>query len=317
MRTGVMELNHLPRAQLSGEDYAALERSFITREIAEAAALRRVTDVEGRELVAAGSRKGKFSGVLFPYLEPGNGRVREFRLRRDFPDLEDRDGKVREKRKYVAPPGRGNLVYFPPGTLPDWLTDASLPLVIGEGEKKCLALWRIAWEGLGEAAEKPRFLPVGLSGVWNWRGRIGKATNPDGSRSDVRGVIPDLRRIVWQGRLGIIFFDSNVRTNPDVREARRQLAGWFTAHGARVRFADLPVEDGVNGPDDAAAKHGPQYILDILRGAIPLETSQPRPVLTPDEARTIREQPYRGFLQQYEKASWAGSWLPIRACGPT
>ena len=58
-----------------------------------------------------------------------------------------------------------------------------------------------------------RFLPVGLSGVWNWRGVVGKTTGPNGERQDVKGTILDLDRVIWRGRKVIILFDANVATN--------------------------------------------------------------------------------------------------------
>jgi hypothetical protein len=72
----------------------------------------------------------------------------------------------------------------------------------------------------------------------------------------VRGVIPDFRMLQLLGRQVWILFESNVHNNPDVQEGRRQLAGWMTGEGARVLLASLPLEPSVNGPDDAAAKHG-------------------------------------------------------------
>lgn len=44
--------------------------------------------------------------------------------------------------------------------------------------------------------EGPRFLPLGISGVFNWRGIVGKATVPDGQRLNVKGPIPDLEE--WE-----------------------------------------------------------------------------------------------------------------------
>jgi hypothetical protein len=65
----------------------------------------------------------------------------------------------------------------------------NIPVVVTEGEFKALALWRLANHG---SPARPKFLPLGLSGVYNWRGTIGKTVGPDGSRLDVKGVIPDL-----------------------------------------------------------------------------------------------------------------------------
>jgi hypothetical protein len=96
------------------------------------------------------------------------------------------------------------MLYFAPGTSEMQLRNADLPVMITEGEFKTLALSRLAnWAG----AEPPRFLPVGLSGVYNWRGTVGKTTGPDGSRFVVKGPIPDLERIAWKGRRAIIAYD--------------------------------------------------------------------------------------------------------------
>src|SRR5262249_41580941 len=152
---------------------------------------------------------GDYAGIVFPYIWPGETGPREYRLRRDHPDLEyDPSGKPKERAKYLTAPGRGNLLYLVPGTEPSWLNDAGLPVVIAEDEKKPLALWDLAHQGLGDAAERPQWLPIGLSGVWNWRGTIGKTTGPDGSRRDVKGAIPDLARIAWKRRKVTILFDT-------------------------------------------------------------------------------------------------------------
>ena len=54
---------------LTEGDYAALATSWITREIADAAMLRRVDQHEGREIVG---QKGKrdCAGIIFPYYWP-------------------------------------------------------------------------------------------------------------------------------------------------------------------------------------------------------------------------------------------------------
>ena len=78
------------------------------------------------------------------------------------------------------------MLYLVAGTDQALLHDATLPIVITEGEFKTLALFRLA---IHRSPNGPRFLPVGVSGVYNWRGTIGKTVGPDGSRLDVRGAI--------------------------------------------------------------------------------------------------------------------------------
>jgi hypothetical protein len=132
----------------------------------------------------------------------------------------DSRGQVKPKQKYLSPPGRGNMLYFAPGVTNTQLRDTTLPLVITEGEFKTLALWRLAnWN-----VERPCFLPVGVSGVYNWRGIIGKTTGPDGSRRDVKGPIPDLERIAWKNRKVVIAYDADSGHKELVRFARADLA---------------------------------------------------------------------------------------------
>jgi hypothetical protein len=303
-----MDLSNLPGSPLTEKDYAMLDQSFIDRELADQASLRRVSDAEGRQLMGINGRPGVFSGIVFPYLSPKDEFVHELRLRRDVPDFEEQDGKPREKMKYVSPPRARNRLYFPPLVRQEFLDDVSLPIVIVEGEKKCLAMWRIAWWGLGDAAVVPRFLVVGLSGVWSWRGRVGITGTRSGARAEVRGVIPDLRGITWfGGRPVTLLFDSNAQTNSDVRLARQQLASWLAGQGAMVRHADLPQEQGINGPDDAAFRHGAEYVLGIVAKAAPFEPLERPVVLSEDELKMVRERPRKGFLADYEK--YAGDRL--------
>ena len=130
----------LHRNSLTAQDLAALEKCFIKPELVEQAKLFRVDSLQGAELVGRNG-SGDYSGIAFPYFWPGETSPREYRLRRDYPDLEQQaDGAIKAKRKYLSPPGRGNLLYFVAGTSASWLVDTSLPVVITEGEKKTIAL---------------------------------------------------------------------------------------------------------------------------------------------------------------------------------
>ena len=58
--------------------------------------------------------QGNYEGLAIPYFLPGDPRIREWRLRRDHPDIEYKDGKPKECGKYLSPPGRKNiLLLFP------------------------------------------------------------------------------------------------------------------------------------------------------------------------------------------------------------
>jgi hypothetical protein len=294
----------LPGTDLTGDDYEVLGRSYIPPTIAEAAHLRRVTDVEGRELLGINGRAGNYAGIAFPYYDPLTGNITCFRLRRDQPDLVQKQDRIVEQGKYLGAFGDHNHIYYPPFIPPLWLEDTTIPIIFVEGEKKTLCLGSIMWEQLQAGGkEKPLFLPVGLPGVWGWRGRVGKAVSPSGSSRDVHGVIPDLQSIRWTGRPVVIFFDSNVRTNPHVSQARNQLAGFLSAQGAKVRLADLPLEQNINGPDDAAAKHGPVYVLKIIDSARETDVEHLPQPLSSSEQEMLSAHPYSGFLRSYENFS--------------
>lgn len=241
---------------LTPTDYHKFAASFITPDILEAAKIYRVDDQDGAEIVGKKPNADHdYAGVVFPYFFPETELTRERRLRRDNPDLErNADGKVKEKAKYLSPPGRDNMIYFSPGCTKDCLADASLPVVITEGEKKTLALYRASRHGLDDVADKPSFLALGLSGVWNFKGNVGKETNADGSKQTVKGLIPDFQFVEWKNRKAIILYDANVLTNESVKFARLILAKNLRELGADVYLADCPEMDGCNGIDDVLGK---------------------------------------------------------------
>ncbi len=255
------------KQSLTDSDLKLLSASFISPELAQSAGIFRVDTHEGGAIVG---RNGgaDYAGLVFPYFLPCDSQAREYRLRRDNPDLEQKpDGTIKEKAKYLSPFGRSNMLYFVPMTASDWLSKTSLPVCITEGEKKTLALWELAWQGLSETALTPRFLPIGVSGVWNWRGTIGKTENAKGQRQDVKGVIPDFDLIEWRKRVVYIVFDANVKTNEGVQAARRELCKELTRRGAIVRFVDLPDMVGVNGVDDLLALKGADYVCGLFDAA--------------------------------------------------
>jgi hypothetical protein len=250
---------------LSAMDYAMLAKSGISQQLAADAGIRRVSNAEGMVMMGRSGR-GDYAGIVFPYRWPGDVAIREYRLRRDHPEVElNDDGKEKERAKYISPPGRSNMLYFPPGVQVEQLSDSKLPILITEGEKKTLALSVLAWRNLGEAAEKPRWLSVGLSGVWNWRGTVGKTSGPDGERRDIKGVIPDVDKISWRGRDVTIVFDRNAVTNQSVMAALVGLSHELRRRGSIVRRFVWPKHETVNGIDDVVGKHGADFTLALIQ----------------------------------------------------
>ncbi len=94
---------NLVGTELSATDFAALESRWVDRPLAESAFLRRVDSWTGAQLV--GRKGGDYAGIAIPYFAPDDQYVREYRLRRDHPDLEaDSGGQLRVKQKYLSPP---------------------------------------------------------------------------------------------------------------------------------------------------------------------------------------------------------------------
>ncbi len=251
--------SNLAGSELANADLLALEGRWIDRHIAQAAFLRRVDSFTGAQLI--GRKGGDYSGIAIPYFSPGSHQVREYRLRRDHPEFEaGANGELRVKQKYLSPPGRGNMLYLPPVADPALLREIALAVILTEGEFKTLALWRLAtWN----AADEPRFLPVGIAGVFNWRGTIAKATGPDGQRLNVKGPIPDLDWITWKDRKVIIAFDADAHTKEQVRYARAELAQHLRRQGAVVGFYEWELAQG-KGVDDHLAAVGPEIVLNEI-----------------------------------------------------
>jgi putative DNA primase/helicase len=255
---------------LTPDDLAALAARWIDGETAARQLIRRVNAIDGSAIVGRNGA-GNFAGLSIPNVWPGADHIREYRLRRDHPEIEN--GKVR--MKYVAPPGRGNLLYFPVGTDPAWLNDPQIPLVITEGEFKAIALARAARHDWQKA--KPRFLAVGLSGVWNWKGTIGKTTDAEGHRIDVKGAISDLARLDWDDRRVLIVFDADLEDNDSVRAARHMFTKELRSRGAQVSWFNWPADrpPQAKGIDDLLAAVGPEKVLPLIEAALAVNAGPP------------------------------------------
>ena len=246
---------------LTDADYEALRARWIDAATAKAQFLRRVHSLDGAETMGRNGG-GDFSGVLIPNVWPGSDSIREYRLRRDHPPVEH--GKP--AGKYLSPPGRGNLLYFPVGTDPAWLADPKLPIILTEGEFKTIALSKLACHGRDRSG--PRFLTVGISGVWNWRGTR-RFSDADGVRVEIKEPIPDLSRIVWDDRRVLVLYDADLDTNDSVAASRAMLTRELGLRAALVSWFDWPADRpaGVKGIDDLLAASGPDAVLPLIESA--------------------------------------------------
>jgi hypothetical protein len=246
----------------------------IPKALADLAAKRVAGSLEGEALIGA-TRPGDYNGIALHNTLPGDTAPRAYRLRRDHPDHELRNGEVRLTRRYLSAPGSGNFAYFPPGTVPDELTDVTLPAIFTEGELKGLALKNLAHH---QAAD-PRFLVVALNGIYGWKGRVGKTYDANGMPQPVKGVITDLDRIAMNLRLVYICFDTDPKpdTQSVVRQARTLLARELLKRGAAgVRYVEIPDDAGLKGIDDVIAAWGPDRVLEELYARAVSATARPK-----------------------------------------
>lgn len=248
------------KGALRDSDIRVLEASWIDVDLAVEAGIERVDSCEGARLIGR-EKEGftnKYAGLWFPNISPSIGECGG-RLRRDSPEIEfTGDGKRKEKAKYLTAPGEKARLYFGPEQSLDALKDASIPIVITEGEKKTLALYRLARY---QSENRIRFIAIGIPGVWNWRGKIGMTVGPKGESLDVKGVISDFDLIEWDGRDVYICFDSDWQSNPAVRSARKQLTEELRRRKARVHYFDVPSESGFKGVDDWVGGKGPDEVI--------------------------------------------------------
>src|SRR5438105_654366 len=93
---------------LTENDYGTLAASWITREIAEEAMLRRVDDYEAGVVIGQTGRR-YCAGLLFPYYLPDEPCPVNYRLRRDNPDWKvGKNGKPKPDKKYLGAPNSAN-----------------------------------------------------------------------------------------------------------------------------------------------------------------------------------------------------------------
>ena len=243
-----------PSTTLTTADLKMFQEFGVDNQLLEAAQVHRLDNHEAKD---AGFRYGgDLSGIVFPYPHFVSAQCVTARMRRDKPDL-DADGKP--VAKYIQRYGERPFLYFPPNAQ-QRLRDAQR-IVIVEAEKSVLAITALS------DRNNLNLLAVACGGCWGWKGRIDREQTPDGGLRDVRGPITDLNYIVTNGKDIDILFDSNSQSNPKVRTARRELASYLTALGARVMIADLPQVEGVNGPDDLIKVAGEAAFMAVLEGA--------------------------------------------------
>lgn len=117
-----------------------------------------------------------------------------------------------------------------------------------EAEKSALAL--TAWAD----RQALNLVALATGGCWGW--------------SQNKAPLSDLD--VCKGRQVTILFDANTATNANVQKARSALTLALQRMGCNVRIADMPLVDGVNGPDDLIAMElGDSLLAGVFNTARP------------------------------------------------
>ncbi len=191
-----------------------------------------------------------YPALIIPYYNT-SGQVAVHCMRPDAPrsiDLKKKkklpDGTYPQKvLKYEMPRGSGNILDCHPAII-GALADPGTPLFFTEGAKKADAL--IA----------KGYVAININGVYGWRG-----TN----KKQGKTALSDFEDIALAGRDIILLFDSDIRTNANVKGALRRFKAFLEGKKAFVIPVLLPPsEDGKTGVDDWFASGKTATDLDQL-----------------------------------------------------
>lgn len=228
-----------------------LDAFRVPYELIQRAGLRRVkNDAAWKEgFYLKGKPRPDLTGWVFPY-KNHEGVEYTARLRRDYPS---------DDSKYVLKLHAPRLLYWPPGAL-EKLTapDSKTFALLVESEKAALAItaWaeRTGWD----------WVAVAMGGCWGW-----KAKDPE---TKISLPIDDLNLL--RGHATGILLDANADTNPQVVRAERDLRNYLSGMlRSEVPCYRLPIEPGVNGPDDYLARHTDEEFAVLLAKPAPEEES--------------------------------------------
>lgn len=162
-------------------------------------------------------------GIIIPYHDiEGRKMPNVFRWRAlgDYTQRNRQTGKQEPGPKYRQARGSEPHLYFPPSI--DW-SEPHDRLVLTEGEKKAAAACKLG-------------IPtVGIGGVYSWKV----------PQSDPDQLLPEFDHILDDDVTIEICFDSDLETNPNVRQALARFAAVLEKDGCHVQVVYLPSgEDG-------------------------------------------------------------------------
>lgn len=208
--------------------------------------------------------------LLIPFYGADGRPLDYVRAKPDEPFLSRKARAAGQKpAKYLSPYGRESRAYFPPGTRAAVLADASIPLMITEGEKKAAK------------ADQEGFRCIGLVGVFNF------AKKRTGDPESIPQFIDDLEGVDWRDRPVYIAYDSDILDNDNVRLAEWRLARLLGRHGAVVKVLRIPsaADGSKQGLDDFLVAKGAGDLSRLLEEA--------KPATAPPQRRDDWDDPHR------------------------
>lgn len=191
-------------------------------------------------------RDDAYPGLLVP-MHGADGTVRGHQYKPRVPRLRSKADGSPSPVKYESPKGAALCLDVPEFTR-EALPEIGTPLWITEGMKKTDAL---VSQGLAA---------LGLTGVFNWRTRM--------------GTLGDWEDIPLKGRTVVLCFDADASGNRNVQLAMARLGAWLRSRGvAEVKYIVVPGEVSgvtVKGVDDFFAAGGDVASLAaVATGAAP------------------------------------------------
>ncbi|HYC76726.1 MAG TPA: DUF3854 domain-containing protein [Planctomycetota bacterium] len=215
---------------LSEQHAALLRASAISETVAAQRGYRTIVDPE--ELAALGFSEAQrlVPGLLIP-LRNVTGEVVGHQYRPDRPRT------VRKRVcKYESASGAKNVVDVPTACAAS-LRDRAIPLWITEGSRKV------------DAAVSAGVCCVGVLGVWSWRGK---------NEFDSTLALGDWDSVALKERRVYLAFDSDLVTNPKVRQALDRFSRFLSSRGAEPATVLIPsaAGGGKQGLDDFLAAGG-------------------------------------------------------------
>lgn len=218
-------------AGFTDADRKVFQSIRVPAELVVDAGIRRATNREARNARLVCS--GDMAGLLFPYIDPQSDSVVTCRVRRDNPE-KDTDGKT--VAKYIMPPAKSTkrILYYPPNAKEKLDHPQGICFVLVEAEKSALAL--TAWAKRRALSDHMLFIAMG--GCWSW--------------SQNKKAMADFDLL--DGCNVLVLLDTNVKSNPNVRDAHDALVAELRSRKCEVFTLSLPQMEGVNGPDDLLAQ---------------------------------------------------------------